>query len=114
MFKVAGCLVARLPRLSAPSPPDVRALHPGHDPLGILMELSDPLPPAHADTANMGLRSGEKIEIVALAASELLHRGSGDSLYLLEHKTCDILAAERLRLMSFDNRLIIDSFQKAI
>ena len=32
----------------------------------------------------------------------------------LEHKTCDILAAERLRLMSFDNRLIIDSFQKAI
>ena len=57
MFKVAGCLVAWLPRLSAPSPPDVRALHPGHDPLGILMELSDPLPPAHADTANMGLRS---------------------------------------------------------
>ena len=33
---------------------------------------------------------------------------------ILEHKTCDILAAERLRLMSFDNRLIIDSFQKAI
>ena len=33
--------------------------------------------------------------------------------YILEHKTCDILAAERLRLMSFDNRLIIDSFQKA-
>ena len=33
---------------------------------------------------------------------------------LLEHKTCDILAAERLRLMRFDNRLIIDSFQKAI
>ena len=32
----------------------------------------------------------------------------------LEHKTCDILAAERLRLMRFDNRLIIDSFQKAI
>ena len=25
----------------------------------------------------------------------------------LEHKTCDILAAERLRLMRFDNRLII-------
>ena len=54
--KSAGCLVAWLARLSAPSPPDVRALHPGHDPLGILMELSDPLPPAHADTANMGLR----------------------------------------------------------
>ena len=34
--------------------------------------------------------------------------------YALEHKTCDILAAERLRLMRFDNRLIIDSFQKAI
>ena len=33
---------------------------------------------------------------------------------LLEHKTCDILAAERLRLMRFDNRLIIDSFQEAI
>ena len=32
------------------------------------------------------------------------------SLYLLEHKTCDILAAERLRLMGFDNRLIIDCF----
>ena len=54
--KPAGCLVAWLGRLSAPSLPDVRALHPGHDPLGILMELSDPLPPAHADTANMGLR----------------------------------------------------------
>ena len=33
---------------------------------------------------------------------------------LLEHKTCDILAAERLRLMRFDNRLIIDSFQEAV
>ena len=32
----------------------------------------------------------------------------------LEHKTCDILAAERLRLMRFDNRLIIDSFQEDI
>ena len=32
----------------------------------------------------------------------------------LEHKTCIILAVERLRLMIFDNRLIIDSFQKAI
>ena len=32
----------------------------------------------------------------------------------LEHKTCDILAAERLRLMRFDHRLIIDPFQKAI
>ena len=31
-----------------------------------------------------------------------------------EHKTCDILAAERLQLMRLDNRLIIDSFQKAI
>ena len=34
--------------------------------------------------------------------------------YLVEHKTCDILAAERLRLMRFDNRLIIDSFQEDI
>ena len=34
------------------------------------------------------------------------HRGR-----VVEHKTCDILAAERLRLMRFDNRLIIDSFQ---
>ena len=33
---------------------------------------------------------------------------------LVEHKTCDILAAERLRLMRFDNRLIIDSFQEAM
>ena len=32
--------------------------------------------------------------------------------WILEHKTCDILAAERLRLMRFDNRLIIDSIQK--
>ena len=32
----------------------------------------------------------------------------------LEHKTCDIMAAERLRLMRFDNRLIIESFEKAI
>ena len=34
--------------------------------------------------------------------------------YKLEHKTCEILAAERLRLMRFDNRLIIDSFQEDI
>ena len=34
--------------------------------------------------------------------------------FVVEHKTCDILAAERLRLMRFDNRLIIDYFQKAI
>ena len=34
--------------------------------------------------------------------------------FTLEHKTCDILAAERLRLMRFDNRLIIDSFQEAM
>ena len=32
----------------------------------------------------------------------------------LEHKTCDILAAERLQLMIYDNRLIIDSFQEAL
>ena len=36
------------------------------------------------------------------------------NVWLLEHKTCDILAAERLRLMRFDNRLIIDSFQEAV
>ena len=29
----------------------------------------------------------------------------------VEHKTCDILAAERLRLMRFDNGLIIDSLK---
>ena len=28
-----------------------------------------------------------------------------------EHKTCDILAAERLQLMRFDNQLIIDSLK---
>ena len=33
--------------------------------------------------------------------------------FLVEHKTCDILAAERLRLMRFDNRLIIDFFPKS-
>ena len=38
----------------------------------------------------------------------------GIHVYILEHKTCDILAAERLRLMRFDNRLIIDSFQEAV
>ena len=35
-------------------------------------------------------------------------------VYIVEHKTCDIFAAERLRLMRFDNRLIIDSFQEDI
>ena len=35
-------------------------------------------------------------------------------VFLQEHITCDILAAERLQLMRFDNQLIIDSFQKAI
>ena len=35
-------------------------------------------------------------------------------VWKLEHKACDILAAEWLRLMRFDNRLIIDSFQEAI
>ena len=35
-------------------------------------------------------------------------------MYQIEHKTCDILAAERLRFMRFDNRLIIDSFQNAV
>ena len=34
--------------------------------------------------------------------------------FILEHKTCDILAAERLQLMRFDNRLIIvDSLKVA-
>ena len=33
---------------------------------------------------------------------------------LLEHKTCNILAAERLRLMRFDNWLIINSFQNTV
>ena len=40
--------------------------------------------------------------------------GKLKSTWLLEHKTCDIMAAERLRLMRFDNRLIIDSFREAI
>ena len=52
-----------------------------------------------------------KIEIVMIY-NDLTY--PKNSAYLLEHKTCDILAAERLRLMRFDNRLIIDSFQKAI
>ena len=63
-----GCLVAWLGRLSAPSPPDVRALHPGHDPLGILMELSDPLP---AIPGQYGAQAGEKIKIVVLAENVL-------------------------------------------
>ena len=32
----------------------------------------------------------------------------------LEHKTCDLLAADQLRLMRFVNRLIIDSFQNTV
>ena len=36
-------------------------------------------------------------------------RNAWHYVWTLEHKTCDILAAERLRLMRFDNRLIIDS-----
>ena len=39
---------------------------------------------------------------------------SGPDGRLLEHKTCHILAAERLRLMRFDNRLIMVSFLKSI
>ena len=42
------------------------------------------------------------------------YKNINTGVWKLEHKTCDILAAERLRLMRFDNRLIIDSFQKAI
>ena len=49
---------------------------------------------------------------VALYKSCMYEHIEGDSE--LEHKTCDILAAERLRLMRFDNRLIIDSFQEDI
>ena len=41
----------------------------------------------------------------------LLGMGKQENASRVEHKTCDILAAERLRLMRFDNRLIIDSFQ---
>ena len=40
--------------------------------------------------------------------------GEGGAGGKLEHKTCDILADEQLRLMRFDNRLIIESVQKAI
>ena len=35
-------------------------------------------------------------------------------VWTLEHKTCDILAAERLQLMRFDNRLIIDSLNVVV
>ena len=31
--------------------------------------------------------------------------------FVLEHKTCDILAPELLRLMRFENQLIIDSLK---
>ena len=48
------------------------------------------------------------MEIIILSLDFLSnhHVGLG-----LEHKTCDILAAEQLRLMRFDNRLIIDSLK---
>ena len=36
---------------------------------------------------------------------------NGDTGSVVEHKTFDILVAERLRLMRFDNRLIIDSLK---
>ena len=53
-----------------------------------------------------------------LTTNQLLCSGPGDgfckNVYQLEHKTCDILAAERFRLMRFDNQLIIDSFQEAV
>ena len=49
-----------------------------------------------------------------LITQVILHICHATCQYLLEHKTCDILAAERLRLMSFDSRLIIDSFQKPV
>ena len=38
-------------------------------------------------------------------------RASLGDAYSVEHKTCDILDAERLRLLRFDNRLIIDSLK---
>ena len=68
MLKASCCLVARPGCLSARSPPDVRALHPPHDPLGILMELSDPLP---AIPGQYGAQAGEKIKIVVLAKNVL-------------------------------------------
>ena len=40
-----------------------------------------------------------------------LYQWNGFIGSFLEHKTCDILAAKRLRLMRFDNRLIIDSLK---
>ena len=49
----------------------------------------------------------EKPQKTSLEPSKLTWNCTG---WLLEHKTCDILAAERLRLIRFDNRLIIDSF----
>ena len=53
-------------------------------------------------------------EVGSLSSGAKIVIKLSSSTYLLEHKTCDILAAERLRLMRFDNRLIIDSFQEAI
>ena len=34
--------------------------------------------------------------------------------FVLEHKTCDIFAAELLRLMRFDDRLFIDLLRNAV
>ena len=45
--------------------------------------------------------------------SEFLHTGV-QSLYWVELITFEILAAERLRLMGFDNRLIIDCFANVV
>ena len=56
-------------------------------------------------------RAGKKLLYVMFHVFILRHTVID---HILEHKTCDILAAERLRLMGFDNRLIIDCFANVV
>ena len=60
-----------------------------------------------------GINKCQFVQIIFRKKTKLGVGGHG-CVFLLEHKTCDILAGERLRLMRFDNQLIIDSFQEAI
>ena len=80
-------------------------LVPGHELAGVVTEVGANVKDIKVKGKLMAKREGFK------NLSHGIHVLGG---YPLEHKTCDILAAERLRLMRFDNRLIIDSFQKAI
>ena len=63
--------------------------------------------------------SGNLIEVSSAGNSIYIYsdfstRNQLPRCLLIEHKTCDILAAEQLRLKRFENRLIIDSFQEAV